>query len=86
MVMRKLQIIFFIACPIASSIRNWITGFNNFIFSDATIQDLQDLDCDIPLKNACVVELVRSIVLWVIWLERKKKYISLITKIEVLLC
>lgn len=34
--------------------------------------DLWWIDTSIPLKDKCLVELVRGTILWIVWLERNK--------------
>jgi hypothetical protein len=41
-----------------------------FIFQGQILEDLWMLDCCIPLKDPMLVELVRNVVCWILWLER----------------
>jgi hypothetical protein len=47
----------------------WILS-SNFTFQGYLLEDLWLIDSCIPLKDKFLVELVRSVVCWVIWLER----------------
>jgi zinc-binding in reverse transcriptase len=62
----------FVGCPMVNNIWNWIASYNNFIFTGTTLDDLWLMNCCIPLKDKLVVEVIRCVVLWVIWLERNK--------------
>jgi hypothetical protein len=62
----------FITCPLINSIWQWIAQFNSFHFTGSNIQDLWYLDRCIPLKNKYVIEMVRGVVLWNVWLERNR--------------
>lgn len=62
----------FVTCSFIKSIWNWIAIFNNFTFSYTTIEELWIIDKDIPLKDRCMVELIRGAVLWSVWLARNK--------------
>jgi zinc-binding in reverse transcriptase len=62
----------FVSCPMVISVWNWIAHYNNFLFDGYIINDFWDIDCCIPLKDKYVVEFVRCVVLWVLWLERNK--------------
>jgi hypothetical protein len=59
----------FVICPFVNSIWQWITRYNNFDFTGDNVQDLWYLDCSIPLKDAIIIETVRGVVLWTIWLK-----------------
>jgi hypothetical protein len=72
----------FVTCPYISSIWKWIATFNNFSFEGNTVEDLWDLDCNIPLKNQYVVELIRGVVLWTVWLERNRLYFNDMSKLK----
>jgi zinc-binding in reverse transcriptase len=62
----------FVTCPYIFSIWTWIAIFNNFSFQGYVVEDLWELDYSIPLKNQYVVELVRGVILWNVWLERNR--------------
>jgi hypothetical protein len=49
-----------------------IAKYNNFIFNGSTLDNLWLIDCCIPLKNKLVVEFIRYVVLWVLWMKRTK--------------
>jgi zinc-binding in reverse transcriptase len=60
----------FVSCKLAKALWNWIAFHNGFHFTGQTLEDLWMLDCCIPLKDHSLVELVRSVVCWILWLER----------------
>jgi zinc-binding in reverse transcriptase len=60
----------FVYCPTVRTLWQWIAQFNNFTFQDCLLANLWLIDSCIPLKDKILVELVRSVVCWVIWLER----------------
>jgi zinc-binding in reverse transcriptase len=62
----------FVTCPYINSIWQWIARHNFFNFQGSTLQDLWNLDCSILLKDTIIVETIRGVILWVVWLERNK--------------
>jgi zinc-binding in reverse transcriptase len=64
----------FVQCPYVNSIWQWLTQYNNFIFVGMTLEDIWLLDAVIPFKNMIVVEMIRSVVMWTIWLEKNRIY------------
>jgi hypothetical protein len=62
----------FVSCNYVKIIWNWIAQYNYFTFEGAVLDDIWLIDCCIPLKDKVLVELVRSAICWVIWLERNK--------------
>jgi hypothetical protein len=51
---------------------NWISIYNGFIFQGSVLEDLWIIDSCIPLKDKLLIELIRSAVIWVLWLERNE--------------
>jgi zinc-binding in reverse transcriptase len=51
---------------------HWISRYNNFIFNCSIIQDLWELDAQIPYKEPKLCELIRGAFIWVIWNERNR--------------
>jgi zinc-binding in reverse transcriptase len=62
----------FVSYNFAKIIWNWIARYNSFTFEGAVLDDIWLIDCCIPLKDKLLVELIRSAICWVIWLERNK--------------
>jgi hypothetical protein len=62
----------FITCPFVNQIWIWIALHNNFVFQCHSIADLWLLDAAIPLKDKPIIELIRGVVLWSIWIERNR--------------
>jgi hypothetical protein len=60
----------FVNCSTVQVIWNWIAKFNAFTFTGALLEDLWYIDYCIPLKDRNLVGLIRSVVCWVVWLER----------------
>lgn len=56
---------------------DWISAFNGFQFPCASI-DVWILDAGIPLKDRRLLELVRSAVLWSVWLERNRVFFLMV--------
>lgn len=54
----------------------WIAEFDIFYFSFQTLDELWLFDVVIPLKDSLLLELIRRVVLWVIWLEIDKVYFN----------
>lgn len=62
----------FVQCPIANTLWKWLGQYDNFIFYGISIEDLWHIDGCIPFKDLKLCELIRSVFLWVIWLERNR--------------
>jgi hypothetical protein len=45
---------------------------NNFTFEGNSLDDLWKIDASISFKNETLVEIIRSVVLWIVWLERNR--------------
>jgi hypothetical protein len=61
----------FVSCNVAQVLWNWISIHNSFTFKGSSLEDLWMLDYCIPLKDKSLMELVRSAVCWVLWIEKK---------------
>ena len=62
----------FTTCPLANKIWSWIATHNGFSFTCCSVNELWLLDVYIPLKDILLVELIRGVVLWNIWLEMNR--------------
>lgn len=62
----------FAECPVAHAIWGWIANFKQFTFHGTCLDDLWLIDSCVPLKDQALVELVRSAVCWILWLERNR--------------
>lgn len=62
----------FVSCPFAFQIWTWIASHNNFHFTGSTMSDIWHIAAPIPLKEPLLIELIRGVVLWILWLERNK--------------
>jgi hypothetical protein len=60
----------FVQCSTIKILWQWIAQFSNFTFYGCLLEDLWMMDSCILLKDKILIELVRSAVCWVIWLER----------------
>lgn len=54
----------------------WIAEFSIFYFSFQTLDELWPFDAVIPLKDSLLLELIRRVVLRIIWLEINKVYFN----------
>jgi zinc-binding in reverse transcriptase len=71
----------FISCSMTFTLWNWIAQYNFFSFQGECLNDLWCINSCIMLKDKLLIELIRSVVCWIIWLERnviifQKKKIS----------
>jgi zinc-binding in reverse transcriptase len=57
-------------CSFVFALWNWITQYNSFSFQGTCLDDLWCIDSCITLKDNFLIELIRSVVCWIIWLER----------------
>ena len=62
----------FTTCPLANKIWSLIAARNGFTFTYCSVNELWLLDVYIPLKDILLVELIRGVVLWNIWLEMNR--------------
>ena len=61
----------FTQCSFIRLIWIWIANHNNFTYNCHTLDELWLIDASIPLKDRLLVELLRGVVLWTIWLEKE---------------
>jgi zinc-binding in reverse transcriptase len=60
----------FVTCPVANMLWDWIFSHNGFTFQGVHVDDLWIIYFCIPLKDKILIELVRSVVCWTLWIER----------------
>jgi zinc-binding in reverse transcriptase len=59
----------FVSCQIVYILWNWIFTYNGFIFQGTVLDDLWLIDSCIPLMDKLLIDLIRSAVIWVLWIE-----------------
>jgi hypothetical protein len=62
----------FVNCQITYTLWNWISIYNGFTFQGIALDDLWFIDSCIPFKDRLLIELIRSAVIWVLWIERNE--------------
>lgn len=62
----------FVEFSYISVIWKWIAEFIGLNFQCSTIDELWYIDAVIPLINTLLIELVRGVLLWKVWLSRNK--------------
>jgi hypothetical protein len=62
----------FISCQIVYILWNWISTYNGFIFQGTVLDDPWLIDSCIPLMDKLLIDLIRSAVIWVLWIERNE--------------
>jgi hypothetical protein len=68
----RILIIHFVNCLVANKLWNWISNHNGFAFQGVKMDDLWFIDYCIHLKDKLLIELVRSAVCWILWIERNE--------------